>query len=268
ELLRLADRLPYPGLGMRGHWAMEITFTHLGEFRLAMEHYEKALSLYDPERHLDDAFLYALNPGVAMPCFAALALWFLGLPDQAVARIEDALTLARELSEPHSLAHALLFAAILYQLRREEQTAQERAEAAIAVSSEHGLVMYQAMATIIRGWTLIEHGRPEEAIEQIQQGLAALRATDTELVRQHFLPLLAEALDKARHTAEALRMLEEALALANRTGEGYYQAELYRLKGEMLLVQSTGRAVSRAATGGKGVVETDQPAVTNAESCF
>jgi predicted ATPase len=268
ELLRLADRLPYPGLGMRGHWAMEITFTHLGEFRLAMEHYEKALSLYDRERHLDDAFFYALNPGVAMPCFAALSLWFLGLPDQAVARIEEALTFARELSEPHSLAHALLFAAILYQLRREEQMAKERAEATIAVSSEHGLVMYQAMATIIRGWTLMKQGRPEEAIQQMQHGLAALETTGTELVRPHFLALLAEALDKARQGKEGLRVLDEALELANRKGERYYEAELYRLKGELLLMQPTGRAVSRAATGGNAVVETEPPAITNAERCF
>ena len=65
---------PYPGLAMRGHWAMEITHLHLGQCSLAIDHFEKALRLYDPERHLDDAFLYAQNPGVAMRCFAAWAL--------------------------------------------------------------------------------------------------------------------------------------------------------------------------------------------------
>ena len=88
--------------------------------------------------------------------------------------MQEALTLARELSEPHGLAHAFFFAAILHQLRREERLAQEYAEAAIAVSSEHGLVMYQAMATIMRGWALIDAGEQEEAIEQMRQGLAAL----------------------------------------------------------------------------------------------
>src|SRR5262249_18824844 len=152
EILGLSERLPYPGLALRGHWAMEITFTHLGEFAPAIEHFEKALLLYDPERHLDDAFLYALNPGVAMPCFASWALWFLGRPDQALDRIQQALSLARELSEPLGLAHALLFAAILHQIRREEQRAQEHADAAIAVSSEHGLVLYHAMGSIVRAW--------------------------------------------------------------------------------------------------------------------
>jgi len=203
-----------------------------------------------------------------MLCFAALALWCLGLPDQAVDRIEEALTFARELSEPHSLAHAGLFAAMLYQLRREEQMALEHAEATIAISSEHGLVMYQAMAAILRGWTVMKQGRPDEAIEQMQQGLAALQATGTELVRPHFLALLAEAFDKAREDKEALRVLDEALALANRKGDRYYEAELYRRKGELLLTQSTGRAVSRAATGRSAVVETEPPAITSAKSCF
>src|SRR2546426_4302395 len=110
-----------------------------------MKHFEKALLLYDPQQHLDDAFIYAQNPGVAMRCFAAWAQWFLGQPDQALDRIHEALTLARELSEPHGLAHALFFAAILHQLRREQPIAQEHAEAAIAVCSEHGLVLYLAM---------------------------------------------------------------------------------------------------------------------------
>ena len=268
ELLRLAERLPYPGMAMRGHWAIEITFAHLGEFALALEHYEKALLLYDPKQHLDDGFLYALNPGVAMPCFAAWALWFLGQPDQALSRIEEALTLARELSEPLSLAHALLFAAILYQLRREEQMAQEYADAAFAVSSEHGLVLYQAMSTVMKGWALLKQGRHEEAIERMRQGLAALQATGTELVRPHFLGLLAEALGLARQPEEGLRTLEEALSVAQRGGEAYYEAELYRLKGEMLLIQAAGRGSSRAAPRGKAAIEAETTADGQAEACF
>jgi predicted ATPase/DNA-binding winged helix-turn-helix (wHTH) protein len=268
EFLRLAERLPYPGLAMRGHWAIEITFVHLGDFALALQHYEKALSLYEPKRHLDDGFFYALNPGVAMPCFAAWALWFLGQPDHALERIVEALTRARELSEPLSLAHALLFAAILHQLRREEQLAQEHADAACAVSSEHGLALYQAMATVMRGWALMKQARHAEAIEQMRQGLAALQATGTELVRPHFLGLLAEALGAARQPEAALRALEEALEVTQRGGERYYEAELYRLKGEVLLIQAAGRGFSRAATGGKVVIEAEPTTIAEAEACF
>jgi DNA-binding winged helix-turn-helix (wHTH) protein/predicted ATPase len=268
EFLCLSERLPYPGLAMRGHWAMEITYTHLGEFELAMEHLEKALSLYLPERHLDDAFLYALNPGVAMPCFAAWSLWFLGQPDKALQRINDALNLARQLGEPHGIAHALFFASVLYQLRREEQLAREHAAAAIAVSREHGLTMYQAMASIMYSWTLINQESQEEAITQMRCGLAALHATSTELVRPHFLALLVEALDRAQQVEEALQLVDEAITVAQRTGECSYQAELYRLKGEILLKQSTGRRITRATTSGKTVLVAEAPAMSYAERCF
>jgi predicted ATPase/DNA-binding winged helix-turn-helix (wHTH) protein len=268
EFLRLAERLPHPGLAMRGHWAMEITFMHQGEFTLAMEHYEKALSLYDPERHLDDGFIYAQNPGVAMRCFAAWTLWFLGKPDQALALIEEALTLARELSEPHALAPAMFFAAILHQLRREEGMARERAEAAIAVSSEHELVLYQAMAMIIRGWAMIEQGGPEEGIEQMLQGLADHEATGAEVLRPHFLGLLAEALAKTGKAEDGLRLLDEALEVSHCNGETYYQAELYRMKGDVLLMQAADRGRSPAATAGIPMVGAEPSAVAQAQACF
>jgi DNA-binding winged helix-turn-helix (wHTH) protein/predicted ATPase len=266
EFIRLAEFRPYLGLAMRGHWTMEITLVHLGEFAPAMEHFEKALELYNHEQYLDDAFLYALNPGVAMRCFAGWALWFIGQPDQALERIREAVRLARESFEPHGLAHALLFAAILHQLRREERLAQEQSEAVIAVSAEHGLVMYQAMATITRGWAMTGQGRQQEGIEQMRQGLADLQATETELVRPHFLGLLAEALDNTSQAQEALRMLEDALAMVLHSAERYYEAELHRLKGELLLKQTRGRA-AQAAGRGKAAVETE-PLLVQAEACF
>jgi predicted ATPase/DNA-binding winged helix-turn-helix (wHTH) protein len=263
EFSRVDKHLPYPQL------AMEVTLMHVGEFSPAIEHFEKALLLYDADRHRDDAFRYSQNPGVGSRCHAAWTLWFLGEPHQALARSQEALALARELSEPHGLAHTLFFAAVLHQLRREHRLAQEYAEAAIAVASEHGLALYQATSTVTLGWALIEQGQPEEAIELIRQGLAAYQATGTELLRPHFMALLAEALDKARHGEEALRVLEDALQVGDRHGERYYQAELYRLKGELLLKQPTVRAASQAAMSGKSVVESSEPsAITKAEICF
>jgi DNA-binding winged helix-turn-helix (wHTH) protein/predicted ATPase len=270
EFLVLAERRPYRDLAMRGHWTMEITLMHMGEFALALQHFEKARQLYNREQHLNEALVDALDPGVALLCFAGWSLWFMGQPDQALDRVQEALALAEQSFEPHGRAHALLFAATIHQLRREARMAQERAEAVIAVSSEHGLVMYRAMATITRGWTLSELGRQGEGVEEMRQGLTALRATGTELVRPYFLGLQAEVLNKAGHAEEALRVLEEALAMVLHNGERYYQAELYRLKGELLLKQPIARAVSRASTGGRGVNKAGAglTAVTNAETCF
>jgi tetratricopeptide (TPR) repeat protein len=235
RFLELGDRLPYAGIKLRAHWALEITYMHLGNFELALDHFDKALALYEPEAHRDDSYLYALNPGVIMPGFAAWALWTLGRSDQAVKRNEEALALARELSEPQGLAHAYLFAAVLYHLLRDQLTAQQYAEDAIDISEKHGIVMYQAMATIMHGGTLCEQDRESEAINQIRDAIAALDATGTSLVRPHFLALLALAFSKANQSKEALRVLDEAIAMVNNKGERYYEAELYRIKGELLL---------------------------------
>jgi len=268
EFLRLPERMPYPGLAMRGHLMMEVTFMHLGEFAPAIEHFEKALSLYDPERHLDDAVLYSQHPGLAMRCFAAWALWYLGKPDQALERMGEALTLARKLSEPHGLAHAHLFASILHQLRREPQLSQQHADSVVAVSREHGLVMYHTQATLLLGWALIEQGKLDEAIKQMREGLVAYQATGTELLRPQFLALLAEALGKARHPEEGLRELDESLEKALRNRDASYLAEVYRIKGELLLMHTALRGASHAAAAGSGALETGSSEVVQAEGCY
>jgi DNA-binding winged helix-turn-helix (wHTH) protein/predicted ATPase len=231
EFLRVAEHLPYSGL------AMQITLMHLGEFVPAVQHFERALSLYDPERHRDDAFRYSQNAAVALQAHASWALWFLGKPDQALDRMQKALALARELSEPHGLAHTFTFSAILHQLRRERRSAQEHANAALAITSEHKLTLYHASASVAHGWACIEPGR-DGAITLIRQGLAGHDATGTELLRPHFLALLVEALEEAGEFEEALRVVEEALAVGDRNREHYYHAELYRLKGELLAAHS------------------------------
>ena len=268
EFLGLAERLPYSGLAMRGHWAMEIIFLHLGEFTLALEHYEKALSFYDPKHRLERTFTYVQNPAVTMRCFAAWSLWFLGYPEQAAQRINEAVSLARESSEPYGLAQALFFSAVLYQLRREARKAQKSAEAAIAVSREHGLVLYQAMSTATRGWALMWQGLQEEGIEQMVEGLANHRLTGAEVILPHFLALLVEAFARTDQVLEGLRVLEESLGVVSRNGERYYLAELYRIKGELLVLRATDRCLSRAAPTGKTVLEARHSEVAQAEACF
>jgi predicted ATPase len=237
EFLKLSERVVDTGVAMRGHWAMEITCTHQGNFTLALEHFHEAISLYDPADNRDAPFIDALNPGVALRCFAGWSLWFIGQPDRALSRIEEAVALARTLSEPHGLAHALGFAAILHQLRGERPLALKHAAAAGALSRKHGLGLYHAMARIVQGWALVGRGNDEHAAEQIQQGLTAWQSTGAQLMLPHFLALLADAWPAASSSDRGISLLDEALALAESTGERCYQAELYRLKGERLLVR-------------------------------
>jgi len=245
EFLAVSARLAYPGLAMRAHLVMHVTLMHQGEFGPAIEHYEKALALYDPEHHREDAFFFTQNAGVALRCFGAWTLWFLGFPDQALERMHESLTLVRELYEPHGLSHRLLFASILHQLRQEPRESQEYAEAALTISHEHGLVMYEAQARITRGWALTEQGSVKEGIAEMRQGIAEYQQTATSLLRPQFLGLLSEVLGKAGDFVDALGQMDEALRLAHRNGDASYLPELHRIRGELLLMQAKGNFNSR-----------------------
>ena len=147
----------------------------------------------------------------------------------------EAVTLAHEVSHPFSLAFALNFTARLHQLRREQPAVQAGAEAAIALSTEQGFPFFLAMGTILRGWAVAEQGQGAAGISQLRKGLATYQATGAEIWRPYFLALLAEVQGKAGQTEAGLRGVNEALAMVERTEERFYEAELHRLKGELVL---------------------------------
>jgi predicted ATPase len=240
QLLSLAQRLQDAALLVVAHRALGNTLYHLGELAPARAHLEQSVALYDPQQHRSLAFLYGQDPAVTCRSWAALALWLQGYPDQALQRMHEALTLARDLDHPLSLAYALDWAAMLYRFRREGAAAQERAAAAIALSTERGFAVYLAWGLILRGWALVEQGQGAEGIAQLHQGLAAYRATGGQAVLPYHLALLAEAYGTEGQAGEGLAVLAEALTLVNNNGERNYEAELHRLKGELLLQQATG----------------------------
>jgi class 3 adenylate cyclase/predicted ATPase len=239
QLLQLAQREQDPALLIEAHRALGTTLFFLGELVPGRGHLEQGIGLYDPQQHRSLAFRYGADPGVICGLYVANVLWLLGYPDQALARIHEALTLAHELAHAFSLAFALNHTANLYQFRREGQATQERAEASIAFSTEQRFAQWLAQGMILRGWALAEQGQEAEGIAQLRQGLAAWQATGAELDRPRFLALLAEAYGKAGLTEEGLRLLVEAQAAVRRSGERRWEAELYRLKGELLLARSS-----------------------------
>ncbi len=235
QLLSLAQRVQDPALLVRAHLMLGDTLFWLGELAAARTHLEQGIALYNPQQHRFDVFVYGYDSGVFGLSYAALVLWLLGYPDQALKRNHEALALARELSHPVSSAVALIFVAWIYQLRREGQEAQEQAQAEIMLSSEQGFPHWLAWGTILRGWALAAQGQEEEGIAQIRQGMAAYRATGAELARSYFLALLVEAYGKGGQVEERLSVLAEALAQVEKTEERVYEAELYRLKGTLTL---------------------------------
>jgi predicted ATPase len=213
-------------------------FDH-GELLLARAHLEQGLALYDSRQHRSHAFSYGYDPGVAGLSCIALVLWHLGYMDQALEKGRDAVILAQELSHPYSLAFAFGIVAEFHQFRREVQVVQARAKAAITLSDEQGFPVFSALGTILQGWALTEQSQEEEGIAQMRQGLTTWRATGAEMWQSHFLALLAEVYGKMRRVEEGLVVLAEAMDFVQTTGERYYEAELYRLKGELTLQLET-----------------------------
>jgi adenylate cyclase len=234
----VAQRVHDSALLSEAHNLLGSTSDVLGEFAAAREHLEQSLALYDPQQHHSLVFLYGFDPQVFCLSRVVTSLWALGYPDQALQRSQEALTLAQELSHPQSLAFALCFTAELHQRRRDRQAAQEQAEALITLSTEQGLSFWLARGIIIQGWVLSEQEQGEEGIAQIRRGLTAYRTTGAVLWRSYHLALLAEAYGKVGQTTEGFTLLAEALAVVQENGERCWQAELYRLEGELTLQQS------------------------------
>jgi predicted ATPase len=168
----------------------------------------------------------------------AQVLWALGYPDQALERSQEALTLTRELARPGGLALALYRTAEVHWRRREAQSTYEHAEAALALARELGIALRIPQAPMLRGWALVELGQGEAGIAQIRQGQADGHSTGAGRSRSD-LALLAEALRNVGQIEEGLQVVAEALAISNRMTEGGWAAELYRLKGELLLTRSS-----------------------------
>src|SRR5262249_46501068 len=153
------------------------TLFWLGAVASAHTHFTQGIALYDPSQHRAAAFLYGENAGVVCASQDARALWYLGYPAQGLVRSHAAVTLAREIAHPYSLGFALSGAAIFHQLRREVRAAQEYAESAISLATEQGFPHWRARGVVLRGWALVQQGQFKEGIEQINQGLIAIRAT-------------------------------------------------------------------------------------------
>jgi predicted ATPase len=238
QLLRLAQRVQVQVLLLLAHRVLGQTLAFLGEFSTAQVHLDQGITLYNPEQHRSLASLYGQDQGVICRSWAALALWCLGYPDQALRRSREALTLAQELAHPFSLAYAICFAGMFCQLRREVQAAQERATAESALCAEQGFALYMARGMILRGWTMAEQRQGAEGLAQMRQGLASYQATGAAVFRPYYLAFLAEAYGKVGQTEAGLTALAEALAVVDNTRERYWEVEIHRLKGELLLALS------------------------------
>jgi predicted ATPase len=241
QLMRRAQSRNDATLLLLAHFALGDTSFNMGKLSSAREHLETVISLYDPARHGPFAIRHSVDVKTNVLSYVAMTLWVLGYPDQALKRANEAVEFSHALAHPHSLAASECFLGIVQQWRRETRAAQETAERLVALSTEHGLSLWLALGTIQRGLAFAENGFSAEGIARMEEGLAALRATGTEIGRPYWLSLLAEACIESSLLDHGLSALAEALADANETEGRQHEAEIYRLNGDLLLAQGNSK---------------------------
>ena len=237
EFLELAEQQQDPLVLAAGHRMLANTAWWQGQLADAQAHCRQGLTFYDPEQHRASVVSYGQDSGVACGWIEALTLWVLGYPDQARKAMDETLARARELAHPFSVAQALNFSAHLHQLRREPQAAQVRAEEGLELCTEQGFDVYGTWCLLPRGWAVAHQNKLGEGVAYIQTGLAARRALGPTAALPWFLALLGEGYGSVGQFGEGLRALEEALWWVQHNEEHLYEAEVYRLKGELLLGQ-------------------------------
>ena len=238
RLRRLTQGLQEAKVLLPAHFALGYSAFRLGQFSEAREHLEEAVALHKGQQQPGhfESLLYRLSTGmdprVASFSWLGWVLWYLGYPDQALQRNQEAQILAHDLKLSISEAAAQYFAAAIHRLCRDNRAVLERAEAVIAIATERESPHWLASGTFLRGWALADQGQFEEGIAMMQQGLEGWRAIGSDQLGQLSL-LLADMYRRAGKASEGLRLVTAAMPELQHSGERWWEAELYRIEGEL-----------------------------------
>jgi class 3 adenylate cyclase/predicted ATPase len=237
-LLRLAQPIHEPALAVVAHHTLGLTWFFRGVFPAARSHLAEGSALYTPDQRQAPVFRMGYDLGVGCRAYAAWPLWLLGYPDQALAHLHASLTMAHELAHPFSLAFARGIAAFVYQFCRDVPAVYEQAEATVTLSTAQGFASWVAMGTILQGWVLAMQGQGEEGLAKVRWGIAAWRSIGAALGVPYFWTVLADVCDHLGHLEDGLQALAEAHTLVEQHEERWWEAEVCRLRGVLLLRQT------------------------------
>jgi predicted ATPase/class 3 adenylate cyclase len=235
--LELAEQREESRLLLRARTNLGVNAFLLGRFTTARAHLEEGIALAASHPPGESP---AQDFGVTCHAYSALTLFSLGYPDQALARSRAAVKLARDLDLPFSLAFALYIGSFLHKYRREPEAMLAYAEEGVTLCREQSFALWLGGATAQRGWALAEVGRVEEGLSEIRRGMNAWLATGAEVAKPYFLAVLADAERRLGQCADGLRRLDEGLAVVEELNDRFYEAEIHRLKGELMLDRQSG----------------------------
>ncbi len=234
EIMPLAESLNDRSLLVEAHFAPACTLFYRGDYAGSRRHGDAGFALWELESSQAQARLIGQNSGVGLLCYSAIPTWYLGYPEQALRRAEQALALARQLAHPHTTALGLYNISFVKQLCGLGRETEADGAVEVALCTEQGYPFWRGMGLMSRGAGLLLQGKAAEAIDLLRQGIQAVQATGAEITLPHYWGCLAEAHGRAGRRAEALDALEQGFVQMRRTAAFFAEAELHRLKGEIL----------------------------------
>jgi class 3 adenylate cyclase/predicted ATPase len=245
EAAKLAKRSGDPALLVEAdHFAGVVSF-HLGQFQSARDSLERSAKAgeYRGRYHSE---LYGINIGVFCRAYISHCDWHLGYPIRGLKIAQDGLALAREISHPFSVVLALNYLAMLYQFGRDPDAALEAVAEAREICAEHGFDYYGAWSSLVRAWAVAESGQLDQGLTAYDAALEEFRHTSAGIRIPHHLRLVAALHRKAGKVMSGLRLIDQAIAIANATSESWCDAELHRERGELLLLATDAESENQA----------------------
>ncbi|MES1162098.1 MAG: hypothetical protein ABUL50_03450, partial [Rhizobacter sp.] len=228
--------------GLQSRWAVANILFHQGDIASAVERMDACLHDYDETQHRLDS---VQDVGVMCWCYSSWGKWELGYPDQALQRAGKVVALATTLDHRFSMGEAYGFRAAVHQFRGENEACREDAERAIAICEDHGFAVWLAHAKLMHGRAIAELGEPAAGVEEMRAAYDMWSATGAVVTTPFYLAMQAEGLALAGQPEAGLALLEKAIDIVGRCGERYYEAEIRRLVGELVLQSAALRRVNR-----------------------
>ena len=258
QLLTIAEQHQDRVLIVEGHYSLGVVLFYTGDFTGSRARLEQALDDYDIQFAPTHTALYSQDPRVVCLNRLAFTLWCLGYPDQATMRTHAAMEATRALAHPFSTGYHLAWDAVLQCTRRNVQATQAQTEAVIALGREHRLGQWLPMGLVLHGWTTALQGALEAGMTDLQAGLAALHATGYHGLDPFYFTLMAELHALLGHTDHGLSVLSEGFAVISRSGAYWYEAELHRQMGELLLLRGDAAGAESAFARALNVARAQQ----------
>jgi predicted ATPase len=240
-----------------------------GKHVCVVEHYQHVRMRHDPQAHQGLLFSFAGDPLVVALGASGVSLSLAGRLEQGWSDAAQGLARAEELHQPAGLTFALLYAGMVKHLRGEYDEVGRLAPKMIAFGHEYKFPLMVTLGGLLQGGMAIQRGAPKDGIALLTTGLAQYRAMGVQLLAPYFLSFLAEGYRRQGKVAEALQTVHEALNLTATHADVFWEAELYRQKGELTLQQKRQRATGNRQQAKKTDPRSLMPdAQVEAEACF